>query len=84
MRPQWFPLDALPFDKMWCACRRHFVFAALRCDDSAPPPPPPRADDPLWFPLLLAGKTFTARVLFRDHSTILEHHIAETDAVPEE
>lgn len=34
-------------------------------------------DDAHWLPLLLAGKRFVARFLFRGHTEILEHDVRE-------
>jgi 8-oxo-dGTP diphosphatase len=50
--PLWFPVDRLPFDRMW-------------------------ADDRVWMPLLLAGRTFDGRFLF-DGDTMLDHELTET------
>ena len=38
------------------------------------------ADDRLWLPLLLRGKTFRGTFLFEGTDTIVEHHLFETDA----
>jgi 8-oxo-dGTP diphosphatase / 2-hydroxy-dATP diphosphatase len=34
-------------------------------------------DDPLWFPLFLAGKKFEGNVFFKDQDTIIRHDIRE-------
>lgn len=39
-------------------------------------------DDAHWLPLLLAGKRFVARFLFRGHEHIVSHAVTEVDAVP--
>ena len=50
--PEWFPLDNIPFDKMW-------------------------SDDRLWFPYMLAGKSFVGRFIF-DGMTMLWHEVIES------
>ena len=47
--PLWFPLDQLPYDRMW-------------------------ADDPLWVPLVIAGRRFSGHFLF-DGDVMLDHAI---------
>jgi hypothetical protein len=38
------------------------------------------ADDPLWFPLLLAGKSFVGTIVFKDKTVIASHHIEEVSS----
>ncbi|RYE83488.1 MAG: hypothetical protein EOO65_03870 [Methanosarcinales archaeon] len=39
-------------------------------------------DDEIWLPLLLAGKRFDAKFLFRGHDVILSHHVEEVSSLP--
>ena len=39
-------------------------------------------DDRFWFPLLLAGKSFTGYFCFRGHDTIVTDELLEVDSVP--
>jgi len=52
MRPVWFDLDDVPFDRMW-------------------------ADDPHWWPYLLAEKTFAGTLTFTNTTTLVEYWIRE-------
>ena len=52
MRPVWFDLDEVPFDRMW-------------------------ADDPHWWPYLLAEKTFAGTFTFTNTTTLVEYWIRE-------
>lgn len=36
-------------------------------------------DDEMWLPLMLAGKTFIASFLFKDHDEIISQRIVEAD-----
>ena len=41
------------------------------------------ADDPLWFPYLLAGQLFAGDVVFTDKTTMASHSVVPVDAVDE-
>lgn len=55
MRPQWYDVDAIPFDQMW-------------------------ADDHIWLPHVLSGKTVHGHFHFaQDEDTMLEHELHVSD-----
>lgn len=41
------------------------------------------ADDPLWYPLLLAGKLFVGVFHFRDTHTLIRHDLQEVSNLPD-
>ncbi len=55
MRPEWFPIDQLPFQSMW-------------------------SDDPLWLPLVLAGKKIKGEFHFSDDQGRIEKHLINESA----
>ena len=57
MAPEWFPTDAIPYDRMW-------------------------ADDPTWYPLMLAGKLFEGEFHFTQTTTLVRGDATEVDELP--